>query len=73
MTIRALIVDDELHCRENLAMLIQEYCPDVQILASAADADSARILIEEHNPDLVFLDIMMPKGDGFGLICFEGI
>lgn len=68
MTIRALIVDDEMHCRENLAMLIQEYCPDVEIIASASDAASALLLIEEHHPDLVFLDIMMPKTDGFGLL-----
>lgn len=68
MTLRALIIDDELHCRENLQLLIEDYCPEVQIIGSASDALSAKNMIESELPDLVFLDIMMPGKDGFGLL-----
>lgn len=63
--IKALIIDDEEFARENLRMLLEDYCPYVQICGLASSAREARTLIDEHNPDLVFLDIMMPGEDGF--------
>ena len=63
--IGVLIVDDEEFARENLRMLVEEYCPEVTVLGTAASARDARKLVEELNPDLVFLDIMMPGEDGF--------
>ncbi|MFN0032771.1 MAG: LytR/AlgR family response regulator transcription factor [Flavobacteriales bacterium] len=61
----AIIVDDEEFARENLRMLVEDYCEDVQLSGVASSAAQARQLIEELNPDLVFLDIMMPGEDGF--------
>lgn len=64
-TIRAIIVDDEEFARENLRILLEDFCPEVKVEALASSAGQARQFIEEHNPDLVFLDIMMPGEDGF--------
>jgi len=64
----AIIVDDELHCRENLKMLIEEFCPQIEILGLASSAVEAKLLLEEKTPDVLFLDVMMPNTDGFGLL-----
>ncbi len=63
--VKAIIIDDEEFARENLRMMLEDYCPDVSIEGVAASASQARLLIEEVNPELVFLDIMMPGEDGF--------
>ncbi len=64
----ALIVDDEEFARENLKMLLEEYCPDVNVVGAAGSAELARNMVEEFNPDVVFLDIMMPGEDGFSFL-----
>ena len=68
MKIKSIIVDDEKHGRENLAGILQKYCPDVDLLGDADSVDAAVLLIQKHNPDLVFLDIEMPKANGFQLL-----
>lgn len=64
-SVNAIIVDDEEFARENLRILLEDYCPQVRVNGLASSASQARQMIEEHNPDLVFLDIMMPGEDGF--------
>lgn len=64
----ALIIDDEEFARENLRMLLEEYCPEVEIVGLAGSAKAAREMVEDHNPELVFLDIMMPGEDGFSFL-----
>lgn len=64
-SVNAIIVDDEEFARENLRILLEDYCPQVRVDGLASSASQARQMIEEHNPDLVFLDIMMPGEDGF--------
>ncbi len=68
MKIKSIIVDDEKHGRENLAGLLREYCPEVLVLGEANSVAAAVLLIEKHDPDLVFLDIEMPKENGFRLL-----
>lgn len=63
--LKAIIVDDEEFARENLRMMIEDYCPEVIVTGVAASAAQARLLIDEMRPDVVFLDIMMPGEDGF--------
>lgn len=66
--IKALIVDDEEHCRSSLKKQIEWSCPDVEVIGSASSAKEAESLIASLKPSLVFLDIEMPGGTGFDLI-----
>ncbi|MFV0593281.1 MAG: LytR/AlgR family response regulator transcription factor [Draconibacterium sp.] len=68
MKIKSIIVDDEKHGRENLAGLLQEYCPEVLLTGEANSVADAVLLIEKYDPDLVFLDIEMPRENGFRLL-----
>jgi two-component system, LytTR family, response regulator len=68
MAIKALIVDDERNNRENLSLLLSEYCRDVEVIGMAGSVDEALKIIESEEPDLVFLDIRMPEKDGFKLL-----
>lgn len=63
--LNAIIVDDEEFARENLRMMVEDFCEGIQLTGVASSAAQARQLIEDTNPDLVFLDIMMPGEDGF--------
>ncbi len=67
--IRALIVDDELHARENLKFLIEECSPEIEVVGTADGVPAAEKIFHELKPDLVFLDIRMPSGaEGFDLL-----
>lgn len=68
MKLRAIIVDDEFHGRENLALLLKNYCPEVLLLGMAESAEQARKLLVELQPEVVFLDIQMPREDGFSFL-----
>jgi two-component system LytT family response regulator len=68
MTLKALIVDDEFNARNNLKILIDEFCPELKIVGLVDSAEEARKVIEKEKPDVVFLDIAMPKEDGFSLL-----
>jgi two-component system LytT family response regulator len=65
---RGLIVDDEKASRQMLRHYLERYCPEVSVLAEAEDVDEAKQLADLHKPDLVFLDISMPRKDGFELL-----
>jgi two-component system LytT family response regulator/two-component system response regulator LytT len=67
MTISALIIDDEQLARDELAYLL-EAAADVDVVAQGTNGIEAVELIEEHHPDLVFLDVQMPGLDGFAVI-----
>ena len=67
MTISALIIDDEQLARDELAYLL-ESAKDVDVVAEGTNGIEAVDLIEEHHPDLVFLDVQMPGLDGFAVI-----
>ena len=65
--ISAVLVDDEQLACEELAYLLKEF-PDVEVLATGANGLEAVKLIENLEPDLVFLDVQMPGLDGLGVI-----
>ena len=67
MTLSALIVDDEQLAREELAYLLAQV-GGVDVVAQGANGIEAVELIEEHHPDMVFLDVQMPGLDGFAVI-----
>ena len=66
--IKAILIDDELHCLETLSFSLKEYCPNVQIMDQCGCAKAGLASIEKHQPDLVFLDIAMPVINGFELL-----
>jgi len=68
MALQTLIIDDEENARKNLKLILEEYCPETEVLAEADSAKEARELIKKHQPDLLFLDINMPNEDGFELL-----
>jgi two-component system LytT family response regulator len=61
--IRAVIADDEAPAREKLAKWLAEQ-PDVELLGAAEDGLSAARDIEQHQPDVAFLDVQMPTLSG---------
>ncbi len=67
MPISALIIDDEQLAREELKYLLDSV-GDVDVVAQGANGIEAVNLIEQHRPDLVFLDVQMPGLDGFAVI-----
>jgi len=65
---KALIVDDELFCRDNLKILLSDYCPEIREIDMAGSAKEARERMEAYSPDILFLDIKMPEETGFDLL-----
>jgi two-component system LytT family response regulator len=65
--IRVLLVDDERIGRTRLRVLLERE-PDLEIVAECADGPEAVEAIQEHRPDLLFLDINMPGMDGFDVL-----
>lgn len=65
---KAVIIDDEKKGRDILLKLIQNYCKSVNVVALGTNADEGYELIIKHNPDVIFLDIEMPNGNGFSLL-----
>jgi len=65
--ISAILVDDEKLASEELAYQLKEF-PDIEIIATASNGLEAVKLIEDLEPDLVFLDVQMPGLDGMSVI-----
>ena len=60
----AIIADDERLMREQLRTRLTEVWPDLQILAEAKNGEEAVTAVNDHHPDLAFLDIRMPGMTG---------
>src|SRR5215470_6451293 len=67
LTISAILVDDEKLAQDELSYQLKSF-PDIEILATASNGLEAVKLIEDLEPDLVFLDVQMPGLDGMGVI-----
>lgn len=66
--IKAILIDDEKHCRETLAIQLERYCPEVHLLAQCGSAAEGLKVIKEQKPELVFLDVEMPIMNGFEML-----
>jgi two-component system LytT family response regulator/two-component system response regulator LytT len=66
-TISTIVVDDEQLACDELTYLLRDF-PEIELIATGHNGLQAVQLIEEHDPDLVFLDIHMPGLDGVGVV-----
>ena len=64
----AIIVEDEELSRETLRNYLQKYCPDLAVVAEAANIIEGKSAIERLTPEIVFLDVEMPFGNAFDLL-----
>lgn len=66
--IKAILIDDERNAIEMLEWLMKTYCPDVSIVTTCQSAQEGIHAIAQHHPDVIFLDIEMPKMNGFDML-----
>ncbi len=66
--IKAVVIDDEKDSREILAGYLSKYCQDVVVSGFGESVSTGLEAIHRHKPDIVFLDIEMPYGNGFDLL-----
>ncbi|MCC6690850.1 MAG: response regulator transcription factor [Bacteroidia bacterium] len=64
---KAIIIDDERLARQELKNMLAVY-NNINVVAECNNVDSAIKAVQEHNPDLLFLDIQMPGKNGFDLL-----
>ncbi len=66
--LRTIIVDDEKAGRDLLRIMLTKHCPQIEVIAEASSVEQGVKTIQEHNPDLVFLDVEMNDGTGFDIL-----
>src|SRR5438445_10462565 len=65
--IRVILADDHPFVRDGLAAMVNQQ-PDMEVVAEAGDGDEAISLYEQHRPDVMVLDLRMPKRDGVAVV-----
>lgn len=66
--IKAILIDDELTSLQNLNQKLHQFCPTVSVLAAVQKPEEAIALTRQLKPDVLFLDIEMPKMSGFRML-----
>jgi two-component system LytT family response regulator len=66
--LNAIIVDDEIHSCKTLEALLKRDCPQVNLVALCSNGEEAIRMIKQSNPDVVFLDVEMPRMNGFEML-----
>jgi two-component system, LytTR family, response regulator len=67
-TFKALIIDDEVSAVKTLSLMIQHYIPAITMLKTTTDPYEGLFLLNDYQPQLLFLDIQMPLMSGFELL-----
>lgn len=65
---RTIIIDDELIGISTLKFFIEKHCPEIKIVATATEPQKGIEAINNYKPEILFLDISMPKMNGFELL-----
>lgn len=66
--VKAIIIDDEVHCLKTLSMQLARYCPTIHVMAECGSAEEGISAIEKFSPDVIFLDVEMPRMNGFEML-----
>ena len=66
--LRTIIIDDEAPVRELISGIIQNYCETAEVIATADGVETGIVVIKQHKPDLVLLDIKLNDGTGFDIL-----
>lgn len=66
--LKAILIDDELSSLQNLQHKLDEFCPNISVVAVSQKPEEAIELIKKHSPDVIFLDIEMPRMSGFRML-----
>lgn len=66
--IRSILIDDERNALEMMEWLLKTYCPQVEIVDMCTSAQQGIESINRHKPDVIFLDIEMPRMNGFDML-----
>lgn len=66
--LRAILIDDEWNSLQNLRRKLEEFCPDVNVIGASQKPDEAITLVRQLRPDVLFLDIEMPRMNGFRML-----
>jgi two-component system LytT family response regulator len=66
--LKAIIIDDEPDCVELLALQLQTHCPTIEVLSQFTSPEQGLQAIRSQKPDVVFLDVEMPRMNGFQLL-----
>ncbi len=67
-TFKTIIIDDEENSRSNTRAMLENYCPEIEIIAEAGSGIEGKKLIQELKPQVVFCDINMPGMTGLEMI-----
>jgi two-component system LytT family response regulator len=66
--IKTILIDDELHCITALKNDLTKFCPEIDVVATCTSAKAGIMAINEHRPELIFLDVEMPVINGFEML-----
>ncbi|WP_460220216.1 LytR/AlgR family response regulator transcription factor [Psychroserpens sp. MEBiC05023] len=66
--ITAVLIDDEPMALNSLKRMLSKHCPELTVIGETINPEEAILLINNKKPDLLFLDIAMPRLDGFELL-----
>lgn len=68
--IKAVIIDDEESARDILNELLSRFCPNIEIMGKYANLEDGVSGINQYHPEVAFIDIKMPKHNGFEIVNF---
>lgn len=68
MTLRTIVIEDEPRSRNLLKGMITEYCPELTIVAEAADVEGGSAILERFAPDVMFMDVNLYGASAFDIL-----